>query len=47
MNTPAATDPRLRDDHQQSLRFHFLIFAAAVPSVTPGTGSSASAVGGV
>ena len=47
VNTPAATVPGSQTTSSTSLRSQFLIFAAAAPSVTPGTGSSDSAVGGV
>ena len=39
VNTPAATVPSSNSTSSTSSRCQFFIFAAAVPSVTPGTGS--------
>ena len=47
VNTPAATVPASNTASSRSSRCQFLIFAAAVPSVTPGTGSNSSGRGGV
>ena len=47
VKTPAATVPGSATTSTTSSRSQFLIFAAAVPSAMPGTGSSDSAVGGV
>ena len=47
VNTPAAVVPASKVTSSTSSRCQFLIRAAAVPSSTPGTGRSCSAVGGV
>ena len=47
VNTPAATAPGSSSDRAADRCGQFLMLAAAAPSVTPGTGSSDSAVGGV
>ena len=47
VNTPAATVPASKAATSRSSRSHRLIFAAAVPSRTPGTGSKSAGAGGV
>ena len=47
VNTPAAVVPGSNTTSSTSSRCQFLIFAAAVPSVTPGTGSRSAGSGGV
>jgi hypothetical protein len=47
VNTPAAVVPASNTARSTSSRSQRLIFAAAVPSLTPGTGNKSSARGGV